>query len=63
MSLTAGDRVLCAGTLGAAPLREKLEAASAAGFAGVSLFIHEVEHARETGLAKMPQTGVLPLGH
>lgn len=51
MSLAPDDLVLCAGTLGPAPLREKLEAAAAAGFAGVSIFIHELAQARADGFA------------
>ena len=38
-ALGPGDLVLCAGTLAAASFRERAEAASAAGFAGVSLYV------------------------
>ena len=51
MSLRPDDLVLCAGTLGAAPLREKLEAAAAAGFSGSSIFLHELAKARAEGFA------------
>jgi sugar phosphate isomerase/epimerase len=52
MSLGPDDLVLCAGTLGARPLREKLEAAAAAGFTGASIFMHELAQSRDEGLAE-----------
>ena len=39
------DLVLCAGTLGSAPLREKIEAAADAGFRGVSLYPADLQQA------------------
>lgn len=51
MTLGSDHLVLCAGTLGDARLGAKLEAAAAAGFDGVSVFIHELARARaEEGL-------------
>lgn len=43
------DLVLCAGTLGQAPLPEKLEAAGKAGFTGVSVMVSDYRRAREEG--------------
>ena len=45
------DLVLCAGTLGSAPLREKIEAAADAGFRGVSLYPADLQQARAAGLS------------
>jgi sugar phosphate isomerase/epimerase len=52
MSLAPDALVLCAGTLGAASLRTKLEAAAAAGFEGVSIFVHELAQARSDGFGE-----------
>ena len=49
MSLGPRDLVLCAGTLARASFRERVEAASAAGFAGISLFLADYHEAREEG--------------
>jgi len=43
------DLALCSGTLGSAPLRQKIEAASAAGFRGISLWVEDVERANAEG--------------
>jgi sugar phosphate isomerase/epimerase len=45
------DLVLCTGTLLHTPLREMIEAASAAGFRGLSLWPEDVERANAAGLA------------
>lgn len=45
------DLVLCSGTLLGASLCQKIEAASAAGFRGISLWIEDVEGARAEGLS------------
>lgn len=52
MSLGPDALVLCAGTLGTAPLRAKLEAAAAAGFDGASIFVHELAQARAEGFVE-----------
>ncbi|MBW2267468.1 MAG: sugar phosphate isomerase/epimerase [Deltaproteobacteria bacterium] len=52
MSLEPDDLVLCAGSLGPATLREKLDAAAAAGFGGVSIFIHELAQSRAEGFGE-----------
>ena len=51
MTLGSDDLVLCAGTLASTPLRERAEVASAAGFTGLSLFLDDLEAARQTGLS------------
>lgn len=43
------DLVLCAGTLPAASLRERVEAAARHGFSGLSLFLADYRRAREAG--------------
>ncbi len=43
------DLVLCAGTLASTPLPERIEAAAAAGFQGLSLFLDDLEGARAAG--------------
>ena len=48
-ALGFGDLVLCAGTVAASGLIERIEAASAAGFAGLSLFPDDYRRAREAG--------------
>jgi sugar phosphate isomerase/epimerase len=50
-SLGFGDLVLCAGTVPASGLAERVAAAAAAGFAGISLFPHDYRRARESGLS------------
>ena len=51
MTLEPGDLVLCSGTLRRdIPFRERLAAASAGGFAGVSLWGRDYQHARDEGL-------------
>jgi sugar phosphate isomerase/epimerase len=47
--LGADDLVLCAGTVRPAPFREKVEAASANGFQGLSLYLSDYEQARREG--------------
>lgn len=49
MPLGPGDLVLCAGTLARASLRERIEAAVAGGFRGLSLFPSDVRRARDEG--------------
>jgi len=44
-----GDLVLCAGSVSASGLVERIEAAAAAGFAGLSLFPTDYQRAREAG--------------
>jgi sugar phosphate isomerase/epimerase len=53
------DLVLCAGTLPLAGFREKLEAASGAGFAGVSLFLADHQAARAAGHSDAEQRRML----
>jgi sugar phosphate isomerase/epimerase len=48
-TLTAGDLVLCGGTVRAASLRDKVDAAAAAGFQGVSLYWSDYAQARGEG--------------
>lgn len=48
-ALGFGDLVLCAGTAAAAGLFERIDAAAAAGFAGLSLFPADYRRAREAG--------------
>ena len=50
MALAAGDLVLCAGTLARASFEERIEAALAGGFAGLSLFGSDYRRARASGL-------------
>jgi sugar phosphate isomerase/epimerase len=51
MALAAGDLVLCSGTLPrGVPFLERLRAASAAGFAGISLWGRDYRAARDEGL-------------
>jgi sugar phosphate isomerase/epimerase len=50
-SLGVDDLVLCAGTLAATPLEERIPAAAAAGFRGMSLFLDDLEGARARGHA------------
>lgn len=50
-SLGFGDLVLCAGSVPASGLAERVAAAAEAGFAGVSLFPHDYHRARDAGLS------------
>ncbi len=50
MALGPGDLVLCAGTLASASLPERVEAAVAGGYRGLSLFPSDVRRARAEGL-------------
>jgi sugar phosphate isomerase/epimerase len=50
MPLGSSDLVLCAGTLADASLPERIEAAVAGGYRGLSLFPSDVRRARESGL-------------
>jgi sugar phosphate isomerase/epimerase len=47
--LSTDDLVLCAGTVRPAPFREKVDAASANGFQGLSLYVSDYEQARRDG--------------
>jgi len=47
--LGPNDLVLCSGTLIAASLREKVDAAAQAGYSGISLWLDDIERAREEG--------------
>jgi sugar phosphate isomerase/epimerase len=58
-SLGFGDLVLCAGTVPASGLAERVSAAAAAGFAGLSLFPHEYRRARELGLSDLDLRALL----
>ena len=51
MTLGRDDLILCAGTLASTPLVERAEAASAAGFQGLSLFLDDLDAARKSGLS------------
>jgi sugar phosphate isomerase/epimerase len=52
VALRGGDLVLCSGTLRrGAPFAERLDAASAGGFAGVSLWGRDYQEARDGGLS------------
>ncbi len=57
--LGPADLVLCAGTLPGCPLRERVEAAAAAGFAGISLGVPEYRRARAAGLSDAEQRRLL----
>jgi sugar phosphate isomerase/epimerase len=48
-ALNRDDLVLCSGTLGRIPLEEKARAAAAAGFRGVSVYVHEYRALLEAG--------------
>jgi sugar phosphate isomerase/epimerase len=50
MALGPDDLVLCAGTLARAGFRERVDAAVAAGYRGLSLFPSDVRRARDEGL-------------
>jgi len=58
-ALGPGDLVLCAGTLAAASFRERAEAAAAAGFAGVSLFVTDRARAQAEGLSDADLRAIL----
>jgi len=52
MTLGAGETVLCSGTIGSGiPFRERLTAAQAGGFSGLSLWGRDYEAARDEGLS------------
>ena len=51
MSLGPDDLVLCAGTLASTPLAERAEAAASAGFQALSLFLDDLDGARQSGLS------------
>ena len=59
MALGPDDLVLCAGTLAAASFRERIRAASAAAYRGVSLFPSDVRRARAEGLDDATMRGLL----
>jgi sugar phosphate isomerase/epimerase len=57
--LTMDDLVLCAGTVRPASFREKVEAASANGFQGLSLYLSDYEQARREGWSDAAIRGLL----
>ena len=59
MTLGPGDLVLCAGTLARAPFRERIDAAVAGGYRGISLFPSDVRRARAEGLEDSAMRGLL----
>jgi sugar phosphate isomerase/epimerase len=59
MSMNRDDLVLCAGTLASTPLVPRAEAASAAGFSGMSLFLDDLDAARQSGLSDADIRAVL----
>ncbi len=59
MTLGPGDLVLCAGTLARAPFRERIDAAVAGGYRGISLFPSDVRRARAEGLDDSAMRGLL----
>jgi sugar phosphate isomerase/epimerase len=59
VALAFGDLVLCAGTAALSGFAERVAAAAAAGFAGVSLFPSDYRRAREAGLSDAALRGVL----
>ena len=61
-ALPPGAPVLCAGTLPAAGFAERAEAAAAAGFAGVSLFVTDYFRARAEGLTDPDLRAILADG-
>ena len=58
-SLGFGDLVLCAGTVPLSSLQERVVAAAEAGFAGISLFPHDYQRARASGLSDANLRGLL----
>ena len=50
-TLGYGDLVLCAGTVPRSALRDRIAAAAEAGFAAISIFPHEYQAARDSGLS------------
>lgn len=59
MPLGPDDLVLCAGTLARASFRERVDAAVAGGYRGLSLFPSDVRRAREEGLDDAAMRGLL----
>lgn len=60
MALEPGDLVLCSGTLSRnVPFLERLAAANAGGFAGISLWGRDYQKAREEGLSDIDITSML----
>jgi len=59
MALGPDDLVLCAGTLAQASFRERVEAAVAGGYRGISLFPSDVRRARAEGLDDASLRGLL----
>ena len=58
-SLGFGDLVLCAGTVPLSSLQERVVAAAEAGYAGISLFPHDYQRARASGLSDADLRGLL----
>ncbi len=59
MPLGPDDLVLCAGTLARASFRERVDAAIAGGYRGISLFPSDVRRARDDGLDDAGMRGLL----
>jgi sugar phosphate isomerase/epimerase len=59
VALGPDDLVLCAGTLARASFRERVQAAVAGGYRGLSLFPSDVRRAREEGLDAATMRGLL----
>ena len=49
--LAFDDLVLCAGTVSASGLKERVQAAAAAGYTGISVFADDYDRARADGLS------------
>jgi len=58
-ALGFGDLVLCAGTVPLSSLQERIVAAAQAGFAAISLFPHDYQRARASGLSDADLRGLL----
>ena len=58
-ALGFGDLVLCAGTVPLSSLQERIVAAAEAGFAAISLFPHDYQRARASGLSDADLRGLL----
>jgi sugar phosphate isomerase/epimerase len=58
-ALGFGDLVLCAGTVPFSSLQERVVAAAEAGFAALSLFPHDYQRARASGLSDADLRGLL----
>ena len=59
MALSPEDLVLCAGTLQRASFRERVDAAVAGGFKGLSLFASDYRRAKEDGLSDADMRSLL----